>query len=69
MDKAILRKWLKAGVVEKRLRFATPAGTPQGGIASPALAKAALSGLEGLLRQRCAATPGQHRTRKVHLVR
>jgi RNA-directed DNA polymerase len=69
MDKATLRKWLKAGFVERRLWFATTEGTPQGGIASPALANATLNGLESLLRQRFAATPGQHRTRKVHLVR
>lgn len=35
MDKEILRKWLKAGFVEKRRLFPTEAGTPQGGILSP----------------------------------
>ena len=34
-DKAILRKWLKAGVIEKGKLFATEEGTPQGGIITP----------------------------------
>jgi RNA-directed DNA polymerase len=35
MDRAILRKWLKAGYVENRQIFPTEAGTPQGGIITP----------------------------------
>lgn len=50
MDKAILRKWLKAGVVFHGQFQATDAGTPQGGIISPTLANVALNGLERLLR-------------------
>lgn len=46
MDKAILNKWLKAGVVYKGQLAATDAGTPQGGIISPTLANVALNGLE-----------------------
>ncbi|CAG9176153.1 hypothetical protein LMG23992_03134 [Cupriavidus laharis] len=46
MDKAILRKWLKAGVVFQGQFQATDAGTPQGGIISPTLANVALNGLE-----------------------
>ncbi|ABF09756.1 group II intron reverse transcriptase/maturase [Cupriavidus metallidurans] len=46
MDKAILRKWLKAGVVFQSQFQATDAGTPQGGIISPTLANVALNGLE-----------------------
>jgi RNA-directed DNA polymerase len=38
MDKELLRKWLKAGFLEKQTLFATTEGTPQGGIVSPALA-------------------------------
>jgi RNA-directed DNA polymerase len=37
-DKELLRKWLKAGFLEKHVLFATTEGTPQGGIVSPALA-------------------------------
>ena len=55
MDQAILRQWLKAGFLEKHVSFATTEGTPQGGIASPALANRALDGLERLLvRSFCA---------------
>jgi RNA-directed DNA polymerase len=49
MDKEVLRKWLKAGYVEKGMLFATEAGTPQGGIISPTLANLVLDGLERLL--------------------
>src|SRR5262245_46559366 len=69
MDRAILRKWLRTGYLEKDVFFATTEGTPQGGIASPALANATLDGLEALLRKRFGATRTQHRKNKVHLVR
>jgi RNA-directed DNA polymerase len=69
MDKAILRQWLHAGYLEKDAFFATTEGTPQGGIASPALANATLDGLETLLRERFGATRQQRTRNKVHLVR
>jgi RNA-directed DNA polymerase len=50
MDKAILRKGLKAGYMEGPVLHPTDAGTPQGGICSPILANLALDGLEGRLR-------------------
>jgi RNA-directed DNA polymerase len=50
MDKAILHKWLKAGYMEKGRLNPTEQGTPQGGIASPALANFALDGLEKQLQ-------------------
>jgi len=46
MDTAILRKWLKAGLIYKGQLQATEAGTPQGGIISPTLANVTLNGLE-----------------------
>ncbi len=46
MDKTILRKWLKSGVIDRSQLVATTAGTPQGGIISPALANWTLNGLE-----------------------
>ncbi|GAB3553413.1 group II intron reverse transcriptase/maturase [Noviherbaspirillum agri] len=49
MDKTILRKWLKSGVVDRAQLVATTAGTPQGGIISPALANWTLNGLEAEL--------------------
>lgn len=51
MDKAILRKWLKAGFMHKSVFSPTDEGTPQGGIASPVLANLALDGLEAKLRE------------------
>jgi len=50
-DKKLLRQWLKAGFVEKRILFPTEAGTPQGGIISPTLANLTLDGLEPLLKE------------------
>ncbi len=69
MDRRLLRLWLKAGFLEKRVFFATTAGTPQGGIISPVLANRTLDGLQGLLATRLMATPQQQRRNKVHLVR
>lgn len=50
MDKLILRKFLKSGFMEKNQLYPTTAGTPQGGVASAAIAVMALSGLEKLVR-------------------
>ncbi|QBY06746.1 group II intron reverse transcriptase/maturase (plasmid) [Deinococcus metallilatus] len=44
----VIRRWLKAGVVEFGSKSDSPAGTPQGGIISPLLANIALDGLERL---------------------
>jgi len=49
VDRAILRKWLKAGYMDKHVFHETTDGTPQGGIISPALANCALDGLERVL--------------------
>ena len=69
MDRGVLHQWLKAGFLEQGVFFATTDGTPQGGIASPALANRALDGLEALLAERFGATPKQRQRNKVHLVR
>ena len=50
MDKRVLGHWLKAGYMENNRLFPTPAGTPQGGIASPVLANLTLDGMESAIR-------------------
>jgi RNA-directed DNA polymerase len=69
MDQGLLRKWLKAGYMEKHVLFPTEAGTPQGGIASPVLANLALDGLEARLREHFPRTSQRHRRGKVNLIR
>lgn len=67
MDRDMLRKWLKAGFLEKDVLFATTEGTPQGGIISPVLANWALDGLQALLAEQFPSTAKPKP--KVHLVR
>jgi len=69
MDRTVLAQWLKAGYLEKNVFVATTEGTPQGGIASPALANRTLDGLEKLLTERFGATRRQRERNRVHLVR
>src|SRR5258707_7176933 len=52
MEKSILRKWLKAGFIDKHVLYPTEEGTPQGGICSPVIANMALNGLERKLLKR-----------------
>ena len=68
MDKGILRKWLKAGFIEKGALFPTLAGTPQGGIISPVLANLTLDGLQNELTK-LFRTVREARAAKVNLVR
>jgi RNA-directed DNA polymerase len=51
MDRTILGKWLDAGFIERQIHHPTTAGTPQGGVISPALMNLTLDGLEPLLRE------------------
>jgi RNA-directed DNA polymerase len=51
MEKAILKKWLKTGYLEKNVLHPTEEGTPQGGIISPVIANMTLDGLERQLRE------------------
>jgi RNA-directed DNA polymerase len=58
MDRTILRKWLEAGYIERHIHYPTTAGTPQGGIISPALMNLTLDGLEPLLKSKFAGHNG-----------
>ncbi len=68
MDTGMLRKWLKAGYLEKHSLQPTEEGAPQGGPISPALANLTLNGLETLLRERFPQEHQKSQT-KVNLVR
>ncbi|CAN7237741.1 group II intron reverse transcriptase/maturase [Massilia sp. LjRoot122] len=65
MDKTILRKWLKSGVVDRAQLLATTAGTPQGGIISPALANWTLNGLETELTAYLGTQVGKSKVEKL----
>lgn len=70
MDTEMLRKWLKAGVIEKNVFHITDEGTPQGGIISPTLANITLDGMEELVaRHSHRKENGKTYSNKVNLVR
>lgn len=70
MNKRVLRKWLKAGVVDMGELKATEEGTPQGGIISPTLANMALDGLEKRLAEHFGEKASRKiRQSKVYLIR
>ena len=56
MDKTILRKFLKAGFMEKGKVYPTTAGIPQGGTISPCLTLITLSGLEEKMVSKSSST-------------
>lgn len=70
MDRVMLGKWLKAGVIDFDRFEPTESGTPQGGIISPTLANLALDGLGPLLAGRF-GVPGSPKANrhKINLVR
>src|SRR5262245_39598594 len=68
MDKSILKKWLKAGFIDRQTLLTTDEGVPQGGIASPALTNMTLDGLERTLLRKFPTNRWRDRQR-VNLVR
>lgn len=50
MDKRILNKWLKSGYLEEGEYHSTEEGTPQGGLISPTILNATMSGLEDAIK-------------------
>jgi RNA-directed DNA polymerase len=69
MERTILKKWLKAGYVEKQCFHATEDGTPQGGVISPALANMTLNGLEQLLISHFPKKGRPEKRAKVNVIR
>lgn len=71
MNKTILRKWLKAGVIHRGHLSPTVEGTPQGGIISPTLANMCLNGLETELKLHLGAKLRKSKVKelKVHVIR
>ena len=71
MDRRVLHKWLKSGVVDRGQLRRTEEGTPQGGIISPVLANITLDGLEQGLTEFLRAKLGTKAAlrAKVNLVR
>lgn len=69
MDKAILRKWLKAGYIDKQIWKKTDAGTPQGGIASPVIMNAVLNGIQQKLNEKFAPNRAIKKRNQVNFIR
>ena len=68
VETAVLRKWLKAGFMDRSVLYPTEDGTPQGGVISPVLANLALDGLQRTLREAFPHRRGGD-SNGVHLVR
>src|ERR1700737_1981771 len=69
MDKTVLRRWLQAGYIDEGTLFATEAGTPQGGIASPVIANMTLDGLEAAVYASVGPTVHARRKFKINVIR
>jgi len=69
LPKRILKQWLSAGYIEKKCKYATTKGTPQGGIISPVLANMTLDGLEMELPSTFKKSEKVSTNRKVTIVR
>lgn len=69
MDKAILKKWLKVGFIDKNVFHPTEEGTPQGGPASPVIANLTLDGLEKKLQAQYPKNRQLGKKAKVNFIR
>lgn len=67
MNKTILKRWLKSGVVHKGQLTPTDEGTPQGGPISPTLANVVLNGLELELLAHLRAKLGKEKAGKLKI--
>jgi RNA-directed DNA polymerase len=68
-NKNILKGWLKAGFMERKVFNPSGNGTPQGGIISPTLANMTLDGLQKFLLERFPRKSSEKEQMKVNLVR
>jgi RNA-directed DNA polymerase len=68
MDQVMLRKWVKAGFVDKHVLYPTEAGVPQGGICSPVITILTLNGLERRLRVQYPPNTRRAQRAKVNVV-
>jgi RNA-directed DNA polymerase len=65
MNKRILAKWLRCGVIDHGTLYPTTAGVPQGGIISPVISNLVLDGLEAVVQ----GSPWQRRVHNINYVR
>lgn len=65
MNKRILAKWLRCGVIDHDTLYPTTAGVPQGGIISPVISNLVLDGLEAVVH----GSPGHRRVHHINYVR
>ncbi|NEQ83382.1 MAG: group II intron reverse transcriptase/maturase [Moorea sp. SIO2I5] len=56
----LIKKWLKAGVIDEGTFSPTDEGTPQGGIISPLLANIALHGMEERIKEYAETLPAKY---------
>jgi RNA-directed DNA polymerase len=69
MDKAVLSAWLKAGYIDRHLKYDTESGVPQGGPISPTIANMVLDGLSDHVAKAVAPHAKRGKSMKVLLVR
>jgi RNA-directed DNA polymerase len=65
MNKRVLAKWLRCGIIDHGARYPTTAGVPQGGIISPVISNLVLDGLEAVVH----GSPGHRRVHHINYVR
>jgi RNA-directed DNA polymerase len=65
MNKRLLAKWLRCGIIDHGTLYPTTAGVPQGSIISPVISNLVLDGLEAVVH----GNPGHRRVHNINYVR